>query len=100
MKKYKQEYLDSISSSEIDFSLYDQLYGDVWQEDESERYYGDFKVVGKSKARYAGETYPTDINRLIENLEELKKKGCSHVEIMYHIDHIGYELSGLKFTEI
>lgn len=39
---------------------------------------------------------PINIETLMNDLEQLKSKGATHVQMHYHVDHIGYEISGMK----
>lgn len=97
---YTKQYIDDLSSSEIDFVLYDELYGKAWSDEDYEDFdFGDFKVKDESKCPWAGNSYPTNLDKLIKDLKDMKSRGCTHIEIMYHEDHIGYEISGLKFTK-
>lgn len=49
---------------------------------------------------WVGESYPLRIDHLEKMIAALKENGATFVEIMYHGDHIGYYLSGLKFEEL
>jgi hypothetical protein len=40
--------------------------------------------------------YPINIDHLIACLQRLKKDGATHVEMNYHVDHIGYEIDGYQ----
>lgn len=96
MKKFIKEYLGNESSSEIDFELYDELYGE-WDNDKKDP--GDFEQKNIEKAPWANDSYPTNLKSFIKTLQEWESKGATHIEIVYHCDHIGYELSFLKFYE-
>lgn len=88
-KSYKAE----IDDSELDMLLYDDILGKDWS-DVEERH--DTILEGNNnKYRWQGESHPISIDRMIGHLQSLKEKGCNHVEIMYHFDHIGYNIYGL-----
>lgn len=98
MQKYIKEYIGNESSSEIDFTLYDELYGKgQWEDDDNDA--GDFEEKNTDKAPWNGSSYPTNLDDMILLLEKYKDKGATHLEIMYHEDHIGYEISFLKFNK-
>lgn len=42
------------------------------------------------------DTEPINIDTLMNDLEQLKSKGATHVQMFYHTDHLGYEISGIK----
>lgn len=89
----EKKYIHEISFSEIDFDMYE----DVGIKD-------DDKEIGRIDnsdkiCNWGGETAPIGIDRMMKALQEMKDKGCDYVEIMYHEDHIGYELSGLMIRK-
>lgn len=88
-KIYKEEE----STSEIDFTLRDKILGKDW--DEKEERYGEITKGNDEQYGWKEENYPIDIDEAIKILQGLKDKGCNHVEIMYHCDHIGYYFYGL-----
>jgi hypothetical protein len=73
--------------SELDFDLYDEFGFDHDNYDE-------FETIDKGRGRADG--YPVNIDRMIAKLQELKNAGSTHVELDYHCDHIGYEISGYE----
>jgi len=89
MNYYNENYLHQIELSEIDMDLYESLFPG-WDDDHPEPI-----VVNSDKMDWARESYPIDIERVEKTLAELKERGCTHVEIMYHTDHIGYIFTGL-----
>ena len=48
---------------------------------------------------WSGESHPINIDSLIELLNQIKENGCKYVEIMYHIDHIGYYIYGMNIKK-
>jgi len=61
---------------------------------------GEFKEICIGYGNADG--YPVNIERMIGAIQDLQKLGATHVEISYHEDHIGYDISGFimrKATE-
>lgn len=56
----------------------------------------DFFIEGD----YAGyaDAFPINIDRIIQELSNMKAAGATHVEIGYHCDHIGYIFEGYQIT--
>jgi hypothetical protein len=78
-------HIDDKNVSELDFVLDDEF--GVNSENEE---YLDELLVGQGRA----DGYPINIDTLFNLLTELKNDGCTHVELDYHSDHIGYDISG------
>jgi hypothetical protein len=88
--KLKIEVLREERSSEIDFELYDDILGkDNWD---------DFEFKEESDSRL--DSFPVNIDSVIELLNSLKAQGANYISIDYHCDHIGYDIEGLKITKI
>lgn len=85
-------YKEETSDSELDCLLLDEILGKDWC-DKSETH--KTIVINNLEADWQGQAEPISINRIIAHLEDLKNKGCNHVEIMNHSDHRGYEICGL-----
>jgi len=83
------KYTKEVELSEIDFDLYEEALGKNWEDDKVE-------ITKTAGGSWEGESYPININKVINILNELKEKGSSHVEIMYHCDHIGYVFNGAE----
>ena len=47
-------------------------------------------------AEYGSDARPINIDELQKLIDELKEKGCTHVEIDYHCDHLNYDLYGYE----
>jgi hypothetical protein len=91
MKKYLHKILIKDSSiDELDFILHDEFGIDTDNDQDYE-----IIEVGHGSA-YA---YAINIDKLIENLQELKGIGATHVEVDYHEDHIGYDISAFIIRE-
>jgi len=91
----KKFYIDDVSFSEIDFDLYDKFKLDTDLEGDE---YPQLENDGKSTN--AEDCYPVEIDSLIEKLNELKIKGANYVQIDYHCDHIGYDISGWLIRKV
>lgn len=77
--------------SEIDFDLYKEFGFDS---DKHE----DCLIVGDSRG-YA-DAYPIKIEKVIQELVNMKEAGSTHVEIGYHCDHIGYIFEGYNISKM
>jgi hypothetical protein len=80
--------------SEIDFDLQNEF-------DFNYEVHEDFKTIEIGYGNSDG-SFPVNINRMIGAIQDLQKLGATHVEISYHEDHIGYDISGFimrKATE-
>lgn len=86
IKRYTRE----VELSEIDFDLYQREIGD-----EYDGYLTEIKVYCQ-KSTWSEESYPINIDKVIEVLSNLKKDGANYVEIMYHCDHIEYVFNGVE----
>ena len=73
------------SVGEIDFDLYEE-FGFSYDT------HSEFVELAQGQGRVDG--YPIRIDRMIEILNRMKEKGATHVELDYHCDHIGYDISG------
>lgn len=83
-----KKLIDDVEHSEIDFDLYDEFKFNYDTHSE-------FVKIPIGKQGDA-DGYPIKIDRLIKTLEKMKTKGATHVEMNYHCDHIGYEISGYE----
>lgn len=95
-KKYMVEYSyqTEVELSEIDFDLQKELK--IGEDDSNMGQISN----GETNSSWAGETFPINIDRVIKILNDLKKKDkCKYVQIMYHVDHIGYVFNGLNITK-
>ena len=86
----KKTHIAEHEFSEIDFDLYDEFGFESGDDDE-------FIVIKKGHG--AADGYPIKIDRMIEALTTLKNSGATHVELDYHVDHIGYEISGYEIRK-
>jgi hypothetical protein len=73
------------SFSELDFELYEEVFGKIdydefWPESIEDRKYR--SVDG----------HPIQIDRLINLLNSFKENGANYVALHHHCDHIGYDL--------
>jgi hypothetical protein len=88
-----KEYKEEIDDSELDMTLYDEILGKDWSD--KEKYHDTIYKGRDNQYGWQGESHPISIDRMMKHLQDLKDKGCNHVEIMYHCDHIGYNIYGL-----
>lgn len=90
---YTTTLIDQEEFSEIDFELYNEIFGedasndDDWDPREI--------VVGNHNI----DAYPIDINLVIKQLERFKEKGANYVVMEYHCDHIGYPMAGVHIRK-
>lgn len=101
MKKGKKIYVrkDLVSNkelSELDFDLYDEFNVDTDNEDELIIIDSIRSESVRKRYQYYVDTTPlkiTDLEKLITNF---KKKGATHIAMIHHSDHHGYEFSGFN----
>ena len=74
--------------SEIDFEFQDEF---KIKEDQ------DYAIIELGRSHLDPCTRPIRIELLIETLKEMKMAGATHIEMDYHEDHIGYEISAFKY---
>ena len=92
MKKYiKKTHIDNYFFGDLDLDLYEEFILSYDDDDELETV-----RVGRGRA----DGFPIKIDRMINALNGLKVKGATHVEIGYHCDHIGYDISGFSIVEL
>jgi vacuolar-type H+-ATPase subunit I/STV1 len=78
-------------TDELDLLLREQIIPNIYEDEE------DFNEIYKDKANNLNT--PIKIDTLREHLNLLEKKGANFVSIMYHPDHIEYELDGQLVRE-
>ncbi len=96
-KKYimEKDYQAEIEFSEIDFDLYNEL-----GIDSDDDYRVDVIDNSEKVTSWGGQSHAINIDRMIDALTVLKNVNkCEYVEIMYHEDHIGYNISGLNIKK-
>jgi len=94
MEYVTKKYFKEIEISEIDFVNDNLLFGQ--SEDYIDKEYITTEV---EHSWYAGESYPMEIDAMIETLNNLKEQGANFVEVVYHCDHIGYVFNGLEMRK-
>lgn len=82
-----KEVIGDVEHSEIDFLIRDEFGFDYENDQELVEI-----EVGNGDVR--NESISIDL--MIKTLQELKEKGSTHVALHYHVDHIGYEMTGYK----
>jgi predicted secreted Zn-dependent protease len=82
-----KELVGDFEHSDLDFDLSSQFgFNDEINSD----------LVVLTRGSGSADGYSINIDRMIETLNELKSRGATHVELNYHEDHIGYQISGYK----
>jgi hypothetical protein len=84
-----KKHINDSNQSGLDFELQDEF---GFNYDDYEEF------VETQKGHSSANSHPIRIDKLIEILQSLKSGGCSHVQIEYHCDHIGYDISGFEIT--
>ena len=74
--------------SELDFTLYDKFGFDRDAGDGGNEFVEITDKLGRADSE------PIEIDSLIEILKSLKEKGSNYVQLDYHCDHLGYDISG------
>lgn len=82
--------IETGEQSDLDFELYEEFGYDSETSDEF------VKITKDDGDEYYAEAYPIRVDKLIEVLGELKKKGVTHVQLEDHCDHHGYLISGYE----
>lgn len=91
MHYIKKRHIDDCSFEDLDLDLYEEFIVDQGHDDELETV-----RVGRGRA----DGFPIKIDRMLEALTKLKEAGATHIEIGYHCDHIGYDISGFSIVEL
>ena len=86
----KKSLIDNVSISELDFDLQDE-FGFNYDDDDSQ-----FREIMSDAGR--ADTYPVKIDVLMRILQDMKDQGATHVELDYHCDHIGYDISAFHIS--
>jgi hypothetical protein len=82
-----KEVIDDVEHSEIDFLIREEFGFDY-------DVHSEFVELEVGNPEVNSE--PINIDLMITTLQELKEKGSTHVALHYHVDHIGYEMTGYK----
>ena len=85
-KYYTINTICNDSFSELDFELYDEIFGE--DKLDFDEFYPE--SIGDKYSSVDG--HPIQIDRLINLLLDFKKKGANYVGLHHHCDHIGYDL--------
>jgi hypothetical protein len=95
MKYLKKENLEDIEISEIDFDFYNEM--EIPETDEDGEGWYDHEFIIDQNGSPDAEVIKID--RVIEQLQNMKDKGCNYMTMEYHCDHIGYMFAGFKISE-
>ena len=88
-------YVGHESTEELDFITRDEILGKDWDNDDVLEHPISI-VKGNTHNNWEGESSAMPISSLEEIIAKLKAKGANYIEIMYHTDHIEYEINGLE----
>lgn len=84
----KKEYVEEVERDDVDDIAINKLLPGDWYEES----YGTHTT---NKQSYSGVSDAMNIDDMFSVLNNLKEKGSTHIEVMYHIDHRGYVFNGL-----
>jgi hypothetical protein len=87
---------EEIELSELDCDLDAEISQKYFSEHKNESPSEDDEIVVISDGQYT-ESFPISIKTLESMLSKIKDSGANYVSLFYHTDHIGYELTGLKY---
>ena len=96
MKYLRINYIKEIEHSELDIENLENIFG------KSDDYHEHETLTTQSNGSnmyWTGEAEPINIDTLMNTLQTLKDAGCNYVEVMFHCDHIGYNITGLEMRE-
>lgn len=88
-------YVGHETTEELDFITREEILGKDWDNDEILEWPISI-VKGNTHNNWEGESSAMSISSLEEIIAKLKAKGANYIEIMYHTDHIEYEINGLE----
>ena len=87
-KKYLQKiHIQDDSMDELDFVLHDEFGIDTYNNQK-------FEIIEIGNSSAYG--HIVNIDMFMQRLQNLKDKGATHIEMDYHEDHIGYDISGFE----
>lgn len=86
----KKTHIEDVEYSELDLEMQEKFGFDY--DDEN-----DFITIEEGQGCADG--FPIEIDRMIRVLKNMKIKGATHVEMNYHCDHIGYEISAYEIKK-
>jgi hypothetical protein len=87
---------EEIELDELDCDLDAEFSQKYFSEHKNESPDEDDEIVVISDGQYT-ESFPISIKTLESMLAKIKDSGANYVSMFYHTDHIGYELTGLKY---
>ena len=94
-KYYTIKRIDISETPDLYPELYADMFPEVTQDIEEESGKGWYTNIGKNN----NDSYPIKIDKLLSDLNNLKKKGANYVCIDYHTDHITYVIEGLNIQK-
>ena len=94
-KYYTIKRIDISETPDLYPELYADMFPEVTQDIEEESGKGWYTNIGKNN----NDSYPIKIDKLLSDLNNLKKKGANYVCIDYHTDNITYVIEGLNIQK-
>jgi hypothetical protein len=94
-KTYVIKEVDCVSTEEIDFRLYNDLFGEKQVHEIYEEGHPSDYIIEKDNS----DMYPMSIEYLESIIVKLKAKGANYVAIDYNCDHPDYTFSGYSVGE-
>lgn len=88
-------YVGHETTEDLNFITRAEILGKKWDDDDNFEY--PISIVnGNTGNNWEGESHCVSISSLEKIIANLKAKGANYIEIMYHSDHVEYEINGLK----
>lgn len=94
-KHIKENVINQIDLSELDFKLENDFSCDIENDETLKIFYDE-----NSEFKYWREGDYLNIDDLLFIIQNLKKDGANYVQIYSHGDHHGYYITGVEFKEI
>lgn len=92
------DYKEEIVHSELDLELLESMFPG-YSDDETMDNYPQIHSINKAKMGWAGESINMKLDNLQTAINVFRSKGCTHIQIVYHEDHIGYYMYGTEITK-
>lgn len=91
----RKDLVGNAELSEMDFELYDEFNYD-YENQEIHVIQSIKNKALRNRTKYFVDNTPINIGKLEKLLNGLKKKGATHIAMLHHPDHHGYEFSGFN----
>jgi hypothetical protein len=86
-----QELLEVVETEDVSWLLREEFKFD-------EEVYEDMQI-NHPKGYSNNDSEPIHVNHILNLLNAMKNRGCTHVSIDWHCDHQTYEVEGYRITE-